>query len=53
MAHLIDKVLANPTMIGLLASLFAISIWLFWRRVKRENSSDYRKPKSPISRWGQ
>jgi hypothetical protein len=45
--NLIQKVLDNPVIVGLLAICFTISMLLFWARVRKERRPDYRKPKPP------
>ncbi len=45
--NLIQKILDSPVIVGLLAICFTISMLLYWARVKRERSAEYRKRKQP------
>jgi hypothetical protein len=45
MEQLIDKILANPVADAIFLVAFVISMLMYRRRVKRENSPDYVRPK--------
>ena len=45
MNDFIAHVLANPFMDSVLVICFTLSMLGFWKRVKKENSAEYEKPK--------